>query len=65
MFKETSNIEDKLRSFFDICDVSKSGSISSTQLYDLLKKNIIYSGEKLELKRISNNYLLIISYLDI
>jgi len=53
MFKDSSSMEEKLKIFFEICDVNKTGSISNTQFYDLLKKNIIYPDEKIKLKRIS------------
>ena len=60
MFKESASMEDKLRVFFDLCDKNKKGSISSENFFDLLKKNVIYSEDKLELKRIGKiNYIII------
>jgi len=50
MFRD-SNMEDKLKSFFDLCDEDGSGSISKKEFTNLFKKNIINSDEKLNLKQ--------------
>ncbi len=54
MFKKTSNMEDKIRVLLEICDFQKKGSINKLQLFELLKKNIINTEEKVELKHIIN-----------
>jgi len=54
MFVESS-IEEKLRVFFNLCDYEKKGSISKDQFYEMLNKNMIFSEQKMELKRISKN----------
>jgi len=61
MFKESSSMEEKLKVLFDICDVNKTGAINSVQFYELLKKNLIYSEHKIELKAISK--IIIIKFL--
>jgi len=52
MFKESSSMEEKLKVFFDICDIKQIGSISFSQFYDLLNKNMIFPEQKIELKGI-------------
>lgn len=49
MFRDSS-MEQKLKSFFDLCDVDGSGSISKTEFINLFKKNIINSDERLNMK---------------
>jgi len=41
--------------------VNKTGAINSVQFYELLKKNLIYSEHKIELKAISK--IIIIKFL--
>lgn len=49
MFRD-STMEQKLKSFFDLCDVDCSGSISKTEFINLFKKNLINSDEKSSIK---------------
>lgn len=49
MFRDSS-MEQKLKSFFDLCDTDGSGSISKQEFINLFKKNIINSDEKVNMK---------------
>jgi Ca2+-binding EF-hand superfamily protein len=51
MFRE-SPMEQKLKAFFDLCDVDNSGAISKQEFLDLMKKNIINNDEKLSIKQV-------------
>lgn len=50
MFRDSS-MEQKLKSFFDLCDTDGSGSISKTEFINLFKKNIINSDERMNMKQ--------------
>jgi len=49
-FKDNT-FEEKLKVFFDICDVENSGIITKKELYDVLKRNIISDLDKTKLKK--------------
>lgn len=51
MFRD-SPIEQKLKAFFDLCDVDNSGSISKQEFMNLLRKNIINNDEKISMKQV-------------
>ncbi len=51
MFSD-SNIEQKLKAFFALCDVDKSGTISKNEFTALMKKNVVNSEEKFGMKQI-------------
>lgn len=51
MFRD-STIEQKLKAFFDMCDVDSSGSISKLEFLNLMKKNIINNDEKQSIKNV-------------
>lgn len=50
MFRD-SPMEQKLKSFFDLCDVDGSGTISKNEFIDLFKKNIINNDERVNVKQ--------------
>ena len=45
MFRNSS-LEDKLKAFFDLCDIDKSGTISRYEFEMLLLKNLVNNDEK-------------------
>jgi Ca2+-binding EF-hand superfamily protein len=51
MFRDSS-VEDKLKAFFDLCDIDNSGSISKQEFLNLIKKNIINNDEKVSVKQV-------------
>lgn len=51
MFRD-SPMEQKLKAFFDLCDVDNSGAISKQEFLELMKKNIISNDEKMTIKQV-------------
>ena len=49
MFRD-SPVEEKLKAFFELCDIDRSGAISKSEFIKLLKKNIIEPEEKTSIK---------------
>ena len=49
MFRDSS-MEQKLKSFFDLCDEDGSGTISKIEFTNLFKKNLINSDERIGIK---------------
>jgi Ca2+-binding EF-hand superfamily protein len=54
MFRNSS-LEAKLKAFFDLCDVDKSGAISKGEFSDLILKNLVSSDSKITMKATSKN----------
>ncbi len=38
--------------FFDLCDEDGSGAVSKTEFYNMLRKNLINSNERLTMKQV-------------
>jgi Ca2+-binding EF-hand superfamily protein len=49
-FKD-STFEEKLKVFFDICDMDASGMVTKKEIYDVLKRNIVSDLDKMKLKK--------------
>lgn len=49
---KNSPAEQKLKALFDLCDVDHSGTISKTEFFNLLRKNIINNDEKSSMKHV-------------
>ncbi|KAM3135325.1 hypothetical protein pb186bvf_012623 [Paramecium bursaria] len=50
VFKEDS-IEDKMKVFFDLCDVDGSGEVTQKELYEVLRANIVNNDDRIKLKK--------------
>lgn len=51
LFKD-SDISSKLHVFFDMCDIENTGVVTETELYNVLKHNIVTPNDRLKLKQV-------------
>jgi len=50
IFRDTT-YEEKIRIFFELCDLQNTGHITRKELYDVLKRNMITEDDKIKLKK--------------